>query len=664
MALLDYRPLYRVRRVVETKFFQSDTSINRKFAEEDLARSGLTIEDLGVDVGANLRLVEGAMAGYTIPYYDLDGQVLVNKQDSNGLSMYRIRLKWAEFTKASRYTQPSREELARDGLPAYVPYFHPLSFKLEADHVICAEGEKKTASILKFLGLPAFGIGGCQMWRDPTGARDLHPWITDYLRRRNFNTVVIVPDGDVFRYDICKAYGTFARALESEGFKVKIINCPGKIDDLLLEWGDDAHARFGSLPAIASNDLVQSTNSLIDRYGLAFKRDSKDKPIVYQHSSNVFRLLEEHNAFPKVWRNLDNNRVMIGDDPAQPDYTEMQIANYFQHNLGFDKVNHKLIYACIQALAKQNAKSPMLEYIQKQVWDGKPRLNTWLERLWGVAPNELVTEVSAKWLISACARMAKPGTKIDWILIVVGPQGTGKTSMPGIVFKGSACTLYGDQNDKDLHMLLHSSLCAGFDELDSFSKREAGNLKAMISRNEDSFRPPYGASIEVFPRRFTLYGCGNRYEFLQHDPSGYRRYPVVEVTKLLDFAGLEAERDQLWAEAWVRYQQGKEKYWEIEGASANAEKYVIANPLEETIIGWLEAQKMSKVGTSIKNDKFYFTMSQCLRGIGRENELNNSTVTRDVAGILRALGVEQTNSKRPPVPGVPPGRYYIATIGD
>lgn len=660
MALLNYRPLFKVGQVVESEFITVKSTENKKFAEEDLAKSGLSMEDMGVEAPAMLRLPEKATAGYVIPYFNLDGMPITDEKGN--LLMYRTRLKYAEFSKENRYTQPSGEQLSRYGLPTVLPYLHPLSFTLESDHVICAEGEKKTGSILKFLGIPAFGIGGCQMWRHPDGSGRVHPWISGFLNKRGISKITIVPDGDVFRYDICNAYGTFARALENEGYGVSICNVPGKIDDLLVEWQAEARERFDLLGRININDLVQSPNSLIKKYGLAFRVDSKDRPVVHQHTSNVMKLMEEHNAFPRIWRNLDNNRVMVGEEPAQPDYTEMRIANYFQHNLGFDKITHKLVYSCIQALSKQNARSPMLDYIRAQTWDGVGRLENWMADLWGVQLSPYVREVSAKWLISACARMDKPGTKIDWMLIVVGPQKTGKTSMPGLLYKGNNLTLYGDHNDKDLHMLLHSSLCVGFDELDSFGKKESSNLKAMITRNEDAFRPPYGASVEIFPRRFTLYGCGNRHEFLQSDPSGYRRYAVVEVKTLLDFARLEQNRDQLWAEAWYRYQQGKDKYWEVENASEEAEKYTIPNVLEGQIQGWIEAQKMNKSATNVKDGVLYFNMQILLSGIGMENSYMNPFVSRDVAAILRKLGAVQENKRKSPAPGVPSGRYYAIPI--
>lgn len=636
---------FKIPQPAESGFFISDESVSREFMIQDLARSGLTPDDIQAYTSGFLRK-QGASAAYGIPYFDLNGEPIVDPQ-TRFPAMFRGRFKFPEFSKEQRYTQPNREQLAKWGLPPFIPYIHPLTFSTPGETIVCCEGEKKTAAVIKYLGLPAFGIGGCQMWRNPDGSGSIHPWIRKILASRVFDSITIVPDADIQRYDICNAYGTFAAALESEGIKVEILSPPGKIDDLLVEWGGKASDNFTSLPRLNSKDLVQSSSSLIKRHSLAFKTDAKGNITVYQHTANVMKLMEEHNAFPKIWRNNDNGRVMVGEGVATPDLTEMEIANYFQYNLGFDKVSAKTIFSCIQALARRNSRSPFLEYVRNIQWDGQHRLETWLTDYWGVADVQFVREIAAKWLISACARMDKPGCKIDWMMIVIGPQGTGKTTMPSILFRNHSTILYGDQNNKDFHMILHSGLVAVFDELDSFGKRETSTLKAMITTNEDTFRPPYAASVDIFPRRFTLYGCGNRHNFLQHDPSGYRRYAIVEVGRILDFEGLKGAIDQLWAEAWSRYQDGNTDYWEVKGASEHAEEFVAPNAVEEEIRSWIESQKVSKSGTSVKDGIFYFTMAQLLRGVQMEHQVMNSNFTREVSAILQSMGVVR-KSCRPP----------------
>lgn len=655
--VLAFRP-FKVPQVVETQFFQSTSKANEEFAESDLSRSGLSMDDMLAYTHPMLQLREGAQAGYIIPYFNLDGKPLTDS--SSNLVMYRTRLKYPEFSKEQRYTQPSKDQLAKYELPSYVPYIHPLTISLEGDTLVCCEGEKKTVSVLKYLRMPAFGIGGCQMWRDPSGRGSVHPWIRELAERRRIKKILIIPDGDLFRYDICTAYGTFAHTLLGEGYDVKIANPPGKIDDLILEWGANSEARFRDLPTVGLDDLVQSPASLARRYNLSFKQDTKERVVVHQNSSNVMILMEECSAFPKVWRDLDTNRIMIGDSMAEPGRTEMEIANHIQHHLGLEKVTSKMVTSCIEAMAKKNSRSPFLEYIQSQTWDGVPRLDRWMIDYWGVEDSPHVREISSKWLISSVARMVKPGTKLDWMLIVIGPQGTGKTTMPSIFFKGLNRTLYGDHDHKDLHMLLHSGLCVGFDELDSFGKKESSNLKAMITTNEDAFRPPYGAAVEIFPRRFTLYGCGNRHEFIQHDPSGYRRYAVVEVSKLIDFAGLEAGRDQLWAEAYWRYQNERVKYWEVENASEYAEKYVIANPLEDRIKEIVESWKKERPPAMIRKDKLYITLYDVQIKMGIDPASGNNSRNREMGAILRSyLGPPSAAIQGPKAAKQ---RYYIVDL--
>lgn len=651
-------PKYKVPQLEENAFFKSVGKANKEFAEVDLALSGLDIEFMSVSCPPMLRLPEKALAGYVIPYHGLDGKLILDKE-SMMPAMFRTKLKHPPFSKDGKYTQPSTEQLQKYGLPGSIPYIHPLTLELENDTLICCEGEKKTGAVLKLLQLPAFGIGGCQMWRNPDGSGSIHPWIRALLDRKGINSITIIPDGDLLRYDICAAYGTFARALQEAGITVRILNPPDKIDDLLVAWGQEASARFADIKPVGIDDLVQSTASLVKKYGLAYKTDSKDRIVVHQHSSNVTRLMAEHPAFPRVWRDTDRNRVMVGDREAVPGHTEIEIANYFQHNLQFDRVNGRQILEAMGYMAHENSESPFLKWVKGQIWDGKQRLDTWLTDYWGVSSTPFTMEVASKWLISSCARMEKPGTKIDWMPIVIGPQGTGKTSMPNVIFRGNASILYGDHDDKDLKLLLHSGLCSVFDELDSFNKRDSSHLKALITTNEDNYRPPYAANNSIFPRRFVLYGCGNRYEFLQNDPSGYRRYAVLEVNTLLDFNGLEEVVPQLWAEAWDRYCMGGVRYWEVEGASENAKRHVIASPMEDAIRGIVESWTMGRDGTKLHKGTVMFTLTDIRLALGLDMLGANSAQTRDIQECLRGLYGTAELSRGP---GGKTAKYYSVKI--
>jgi predicted P-loop ATPase len=49
-------------------------------------------------------------------------------------------------------------------------------------------------------------------------------------------------------------------------------------------------------------------------------------------------------------------------------------------------------------------------------------------------------------------------------------------------------------------------------------------MKAFFARRQDTYRPPYGRVNATTPRRCVYVSTTNQKEYLQLDPSGYRRY--------------------------------------------------------------------------------------------------------------------------------------------
>jgi hypothetical protein len=88
-------------------------------------------------------------------------------------------------------------------------------------------------------------------------------------------------------------------------------------------------------------------------------------------------------------------------------------------------------------------------------------------------------------------------------------------------------------------------------------------------------------------------------------------------------------------------------WWEVEGASARAEDYVIPNPVEEKIIGWINKEKMS--GKTVLE----VTMTQLLVEIHEEASSKNPNVTREIKAILDKLGAIQSYKKRQRIYSIP-----------
>jgi putative DNA primase/helicase len=78
-------------------------------------------------------------------------------------------------------------------------------------------------------------------------------------------------------------------------------------------------------------------------------------------------------------------------------------------------------------------------------------------------------------------------------------------------------------------------------------------VKNFLSRRVDNFRPSYGRRNRDFPRQNVFAATTNEREYLE-DPTGNRRIWPVHCDGPVDLAGLQRDREQLWAEAVALYQ--------------------------------------------------------------------------------------------------------------
>src|SRR5262249_9639861 len=95
-------------------------------------------------------------------------------------------------------------------------------------------------------------------------------------------------------------------------------------------------------------------------------------------------------------------------------------------------------------------------------------------------------------------------------------------------------------------------------ELDAMTRADVNRVKAFLSRRIDRFRPPYGRRFVKFKRQCIFAGSVNDTEYLKDDSGGRRFWPVR--CSVLGLEALGRDRDQLWAEALVRYRRG-EPWW-------------------------------------------------------------------------------------------------------
>jgi predicted P-loop ATPase len=164
-------------------------------------------------------------------------------------------------------------------------------------------------------------------------------------------------------------------------------------------------------------------------------------------------------------------------------------------------------------------------------------------------------------LVATVARAMKPGTKDDSLLVLQGKQGAGKST--------ALKALAGDDwfnddlrslDDKDEIAKLSRFWLLELAEVDYlFGKKEVELFKRFLSCTEDTFRPPYGRANILVKRACGLFATTNKSEFLT-DPTGDRRYWVVEVREDIDIEAIRRDRDLIWATALAAYEHGHIHY--------------------------------------------------------------------------------------------------------
>lgn len=251
----------------------------------------------------------------------------------------------------------------------------------------------------------------------------------------------------------------------------------------------------------------------------------------------------------------------------------------------------------ITTVAQANRFHPVREYLQALRWDGVPRLATWLQRVYSAAgPEAYLGAVGTKFLIGAVARVMQPGCKMDTMMILEGDQGINKSTSLKVLFGDWFSDAPIPLGDKDSYLLLQGVWGYELAELDALNKTESTTAKAFLSQAKDRFRPPYGTTLQDYPRQTVALGTTNQDEYLK-DYSGNRRYwPVMAVGVDIDW--LKAHRDQLWAEALVLFRDGA-TWWVDTGDEKllfddEQENRLQRDAWEEPIKEWLARQTVNE----------------------------------------------------------------------
>ncbi|MDH5832155.1 VapE family protein [Luteimonas sp. M1R5S18] len=331
---------------------------------------------------------------------------------------------------------------------------------------------------------------------------------------------------------------------------------------------------------------------------------TRNREEVVQASPHNLMLILEHD--PELsglfWLDEFGNRIVLDRQPpwtggTRDEFTEvdaLELAAWIGHPSRYGAIiKTALVLESVEAIARRRRRHTVRDYLAGLKWDGTPRLQRMFVELFGAEDSPYNLGAAGCFLVSAVSRILwcdsrqpTKGSKVDFMLVLEGGQGAGKTTA---VLELFGAEWYAEATEspahKDFYQTLRGRWGVEIGEMDSFNKADVAKVKQAITTRFDVYRPSYGRTARSFRRECVFVGTVNKDDYLR-DETGARRFLPLKVGRV-DIERLVEQRDQLWAEAVKWFEDGFE-YWKLpEGAEREQDDRFSEDVWTERVHRWI-----------------------------------------------------------------------------
>ena len=304
------------------------------------------------------------------------------------------------------------------------------------------------------------------------------------------------------------------------------------------------------------------------------KKLRRNKAGILENSLHNIRLIMENDNYMKSIRfnELADGMEICGEVPwKRPagirfwrDADDAQLICYVDASYGtFSQRNYDI---AVTKAADDRSYHPIKDYFESlPPWDGVPRAERVLIDYLGAEDNEYVRAVTRKALCAAYMRIYHPGIKFDYITVLNGDQGIGKSTLIsklGMEWFSDSLSL-SDMNDKTAAEKLQGYWILEIGEMAGMKKADLEKVKAFVSRCDDKYRASFGRRVTPHPRQCIFFGTTNSENGYLRDITGNRRFWNVRVPgtgRMKPWDLTQEAVDQIWAETKMLAEAGEKLF--------------------------------------------------------------------------------------------------------